>query len=665
MARRDSRGRYLPAAVEIGLNDNLTSPMRRLTRVFDLFGKSGRAAAKGVSAATIAAGNLVSAGVVRGLGAVKDGFIGSVTEAIEFESSMADVKKVLSDADLANFGKLTEGVRDLSQNIGIAPGEVAKLTASLAQSGIAGQELLKTAEDASKLAVAFDMTGEESGQALAKLRTGLGISRDEVNSLTGTINVLSNNLAATAPEILRAVKQVGSVGKAANLSGQTVAALSTAMIASGAGAEVAATGTQNFIRAIAAGSSATKRQQGAFRSLGLNSRTVAKELTKGGKEAEAVIRDIVLRIGQLKPDKRLPVLIEMFGAESIGAIGPLATNIDLLTKSFELAGNRTAALGSVESEFASRSATTKQALEKLKASVTVLAIEFGEHMLPYLRQGAEFLTSPEGKEWGRKAVAKAAETVRDLAAAGREILPVVIEVVKGISSLVEQLGGTGTAALLATPKIISMAAAFGGPAGLGAAVLIASTALGAFLAHKTITWFDEWNTSLVDAQANLEGVARSLADGQGPLAEWTKRMQQQAESADESRRQFARLMIQLQGGDVGEFDRREGRARAEREKFAATKSAAAARDAEWANRLAQGQAEAQARGIADQNPYVAAGAPLEAKAKAPPIGPQGAAATPFSGELKVTIDSEGQVKRTEMRQSGAPGFQVRANRGRQ
>lgn len=660
----NSRGRVLPAAVEISLIDRLTAPMRRLTRNFDVLGKTGRAAAKGVSAATIATGNLVSAGVVRGLGAVKDGFVGSVKEAIDFESSMADVKKVLSDADLANFGKLTEGVRDLSQNIGIAPGEVAKLTASLAQSGIAGEELLKTAEDASKLAVAFDLSGEESGQALAKLRTGLGLSRDDVNSLTGTINVLSNNLAATAPEILRAVKQVGSVGKAANLSGETVAALSTAMIASGAGAEVAATGTQNFIRAIAAGSSATKRQQGAFKALGLNAKTVAKELTKGGFEAEAVIRDIVLRIGNLKPDRRLPVLIEMFGAESIGAIGPLATNIELLTKSFELAGDRVAATGSVEKEFASRSATTAQALAKVKASASVLAIEFGDHMLPYLRDAAEFLTSPEGKEWGRKAISKAAETVRELAAAGREILPVVVDVVKGISSLVEKLGGTGTAALLATPKIIGMAAAFGGPAGLGAAVLIASTALGAFLAHKTLTWFDEWNTSLVDAQANLEGVARSLADGHGPLAEWTKRMQQQAESTDESRRQFARLMLQLQGGDVAEFDRRELGAKAERDKYSRMKEVAASRDAEWADRLSRKQAEAQARSLGDGLAKATPGAPALA-AQAPPIGPQGAAAAPFQGELKVTIDAEGQVKKTEIKQSGTPGFQVRANRGRQ
>lgn len=417
----------------------------------------------------VAAGNLISAGITRAVQGVGAGLVGAAKSAIDFKSSMADVKKVLSAPDLKNFDVLNQGVLDLAKNIGIAPTEVAALTASLAQSGIAGDELLKTAEDASKLAVAFGISGEQSGQALAKLRTGLGLSRDEVNSLTGTINELSNNLAATAPEITDAVQRVGAVGKAANLSGQTVAALATSMIASGAGADVAATGTKNFIRALGSGAAATKKQREAFAALGLSAEETALQMTRGGKESEAAIAEVVKRIGMLRQEERLPVLIELFGSESIGAIGPLATNIDLLTRSFELAGDAASAAGSVEKEFAARSSTTDQAIKKLKASVEVLAIEFGNQLLPYINDVVKFLTSPEGQDWGREAVSKAVTVVTGLADGVKSLG-------EFFSFLIDKIGGTGVAVAALGVVIAGLT----GPLGLVAA---AGLAMGAALAE--------------------------------------------------------------------------------------------------------------------------------------------------------------------------------------
>lgn len=417
----------------------------------------------------VAAGNLIAAGVSRGIGAITDGLVGSAKAAIDFESNMADVKKVLSEDDLANFDNLSEGVKRASREIGVMPNEVAALTASLAQSGIAGEELITTVEDASKLAVAFGISGEQAGQALAKLRTGLGLSRDEVNSLTGTINVLSNNLAATAPEITDAVQRVGSVGKAANLSGQTVAALATSMIASGANAEVAATGTKNFIRALGAGSAATKRQREAFSALGLSAEETAGYLVKGGEESEKAIRGVVERIGKLRAEDRLPVLIELFGSESIGAIGPLATNIDLLTRSFSLAGDAAEAAGSVEKEFASRSDTTDQAIKKLKASVSVLAIEFGDALLPYINDVVKFLTSPEGQEWGRGAVEKAVGAVTTLASGVKSLA-------EFFGFLLDKIGGTGLA-------VVGLGVAIAGLVGPLGLVAAAGVAMGAAIAE--------------------------------------------------------------------------------------------------------------------------------------------------------------------------------------
>lgn len=336
----------------------------------------------------------------KGLGAVKDSLVGAASASIDFESAMADVNKVLPEGTALQ--PIADGAKQLAKDIGILPNQVANLTASLAQSGIAGEELTLVAGDASRLAVAFGMSGQEAGQALAKLRTGLGLTRPEVNSLTGTINELSNKLAATAPEITDAVQRVGSVAKAANISAEAAAGLATAMIASGATAEVAATGTKTFLRSLGAGAAATKRQKLAFKSLGLDAVDTARKLTSGGLAAEATIKDVVSRIGNLAQEDKLPTLIRLFGSESIGAIGPLATNVKLLGQSFDIATNRAAAQGSVLKEYETRSKTTGASIDRLKANFAVLAIEIGDRLMPIVRYGIDAFSSliERARVWG-------------------------------------------------------------------------------------------------------------------------------------------------------------------------------------------------------------------------------------------------------------------------
>ena len=135
----------------------------------------------------------------------------------------------------------------------------AKIYAAAGEAGIAKDDLDQFAESAAKVSVAFGVTAEEAGSGMAKMRSGLGLSQDEVESLAGTMNYLSNNMAVTAKQAMEVVLVSGGVGKAANLSGQEVAGLGSAMIAAGAQSDVAATASKNYILALASGETATKR----------------------------------------------------------------------------------------------------------------------------------------------------------------------------------------------------------------------------------------------------------------------------------------------------------------------------------------------------------------------------------------------------------------------
>lgn len=431
-----------------------------------------------MTALRVAAGNLISAGISRVFHAVGGAIVDATKKAIDFESAFADVKKVLPDnATAEQIAGVEKSIVDLSKRVAVdGPEGAAKLTAALVQTGLYADETGKLAEDAlaraaefaAKTGVAFDISAGQAGEGLAKLQTSAGLSQEGIERLAGTINHLSNNMAAKAPEILDAATRVGGIGKAAGVSAETMAALSTAMIASGGSAETAATGTKNFIRAIGSGAAATKKQREAFAALGVDAEETAAKFSHGGKEAEAVIKDIVERIAKVPAESRLSTLIQLFGSETIGTIGPLATNIDLLTKSFALAGDETAALTSVQKEYDSRSKTTANAVQLLKNNVSALAIQFGNALLPYINEVVAFLTSPEGQEWGRGAVESAVGAVTSLASGLKELLGF-------FGSLTEKIGGTGAAVAVLGVAIAGLA----GPMGLA---LAAGVALGAGIA---------------------------------------------------------------------------------------------------------------------------------------------------------------------------------------
>jgi TP901 family phage tail tape measure protein len=199
-----------------------------------------------------------------------------VRAAIEFESAVADVRKVLSGLESPQgLKEVRSEIIGLSREMPIAASGFAAIYAAAGQSGIARDEVRAFAIDVAKMAVAFDMTADEAGEAMAKMRTALGLSQPEVLELADALNYLSNNTASTGAELVNFVKRSGAVGKMAGLTAEQTAAFGATMIGAGIEVEVAATSFNNMIKALGRGSSATARQERAFKALGFAAETVA------------------------------------------------------------------------------------------------------------------------------------------------------------------------------------------------------------------------------------------------------------------------------------------------------------------------------------------------------------------------------------------------------
>ncbi|WP_068315791.1 phage tail tape measure protein [Polycladidibacter hongkongensis] len=303
-----------------------------------------------------------------------------IQAATEFESAMSDVKKVVDFDTPDGFTVLSREIRDLALDIPMAATEIASLVAAAGQAGMAGGELTQFAEMAAKVGVAFDISAEQTGESLAKIKTALGLSIEETQLLADAMNHLSNSSASSAPDILNFMRRVGSIGLQYGFTAEQTAAIGSAMIAAGAEAEVAATSFRNVGKALARGESATKSQREAFAKLGLDATKVSKSLQK---DAVGTLKAIITRIRQLPKEMQAATLTDLFGDEA-RAIAPLIENSELLEQALGAVGDQTNYAGSAQEEYNERAKTTANAIQLFKNNMNELAISLGRALLPAL-----------------------------------------------------------------------------------------------------------------------------------------------------------------------------------------------------------------------------------------------------------------------------------------
>ena len=313
-----------------------------------------------------------------GGGAFAAPFVAGAKAAIDFESQMADVRKVVDFDTPKQFAEMGEDILKMSDRLPMAASDIAKLVAAGGQAGIAREDLKQFAEDALKMGVAFDQSADQSGDMMAKWRTSFKMTQGEVVALADKINYLSNNGAANSQQISDIVTRIGPLGEVAGIASGQIAALGATLAGVGVGQEVAATGIKNFMLAITGGS---KQQQEAFQSLGFNSKKLASDMQK---DAQGTMLKVLESISKLDKSRRPKALSALFGKESIGAIAPLLTNLDLLKKNFDMVGDASQYTGSMQKEYEARAATTANRLQLLRNQATHAGVALGNALLPQI-----------------------------------------------------------------------------------------------------------------------------------------------------------------------------------------------------------------------------------------------------------------------------------------
>ncbi len=304
---------------------------------------------------------------------------GPVKAAIDFESAMADVRKVVDFESPDGLVKLGDTLKTLSRHIPIAAAGLAQIAASGGQLGIVANDLPDFINTVSQMVIAFDMSAEEAGNAMAKLSNVYNIPITQMHVLGDAINYLSDNTAARARDMIPALNMVGGIAKQFGLTAVQASALVSALISLGKAPTKAGTAINAILSKLQTAAKQGPRFQAAFQSLGLDTKAFEKGIAS---DAQGTLLAFFKAVEKVDKQKRSGLLLDLFGMEYQSSaallIGSLKTYEDAINDVSKAENYHL----SMQKEFDNRAATTANNLQLLKNAVSEISMNLGQVLLP-------------------------------------------------------------------------------------------------------------------------------------------------------------------------------------------------------------------------------------------------------------------------------------------
>ena len=333
-----------------------------------------------------ARGGLIDAAA--GFYALRSAIVAPVQAAMEFESAMADVRKVVDFPTPEAFDQFRASLLQMSRELPMSVNQLAEMAAIGGSSGLSGDNLLQFVDQAARLGVAFDITAEEAGAFQNAMRNALGMDLTEVLSLGDAINHISNSMAATAPDLTNFMTRVAGDLEGFGFAAEDAAAFGAAMIASGHGADVAATSFRNMGRYLTLGASNSNRTKNALRSIGLEATDVAARMQQ---DAVGTVMDVFERIGQMPEEVQAALRSDIFGNEA-RALPGIISNLDLMREALGYVEDESEYAGSAFSEFEARAATFGNAVQIFNNRLQGLKVVIGGALIPAINSLMESIS---------------------------------------------------------------------------------------------------------------------------------------------------------------------------------------------------------------------------------------------------------------------------------
>ncbi len=136
---------------------------------------------------------------------------------------------------------------------------------------------------------------------------------------------------------------------------------------------------KNFTGALVAGEAMTDRQSQVMARLGFDAGELAQRM---GVDARGAIIDVMDELAKLPQYEQSAALSQLFGEESVGAIAPLLSNVELLGKAFALTSDEQIFAGAMTKEYGVVAQTTAANMMRLGNWMDRLSVSIGSVLLP-------------------------------------------------------------------------------------------------------------------------------------------------------------------------------------------------------------------------------------------------------------------------------------------
>ena len=369
MASVLSRIQIIMEANTANYNNEMRRARENSSTTFEKIGKSASKAA------------LVAGTALAGMGAL------SLKTAMSFETSMAEIDKTVEFTTSNGLANMRKELQALTTQIPQTFEELAAVTATGGQLGIAEKDLVHFTEVMAKMGVAFDIPAQQAADSMAKIANVFQIPIANIDRLGDAINTLSNNTPATAAQLIDSLQRVGGVAKVFGLSEDATLGLTGALIAMGKPAEVASTAVNSLLTSFSTLDNATKSQLIGFEQLGLNIDDFSKLVATDGKQA---IITYLEAINKLDQSKRIGTNALIIGKEFGDDITMLAGSVGVLENNWAMLGETVNTtkdyFGSMDIEFEKISATSANKMVLIKNNIDGVVASLGDAFIPALNE---------------------------------------------------------------------------------------------------------------------------------------------------------------------------------------------------------------------------------------------------------------------------------------
>lgn len=336
------------------------------------------------------------------------GFVNALRPAVDFESAIADVNKVVGFDGPKALAKFRAELLALAQEIPLTVNQLAEIAAAGGRLGLPEAELISFTRLVSQASVALDLLPDKAGQAIATLSNVFQVPIGDIRLLIDGVVELGNNTAATEAQIIDFLVRAGGLARQFKLTTTQTAALGAAFVSLGRQPEVAARAVNRLLINL----QTADKQSAAFRrtltNLGLSATELAERIRA---DPQAALLALFESLEELSGKDRTGALAELVGVEFADDFAVLTGSLDEYRKALALVADEQTFAGATLKEFTARLKTTQTNFDLFVNAARRVAIAFGTALLPAVDKFLLFVSSV------LNAVASLAEKFEALAAA--------------------------------------------------------------------------------------------------------------------------------------------------------------------------------------------------------------------------------------------------------